>query len=244
LVGHWQLDGNANDSTKNGYDGTVNGATWVSGVRGNALSFDGIDDYVNVGHHDLLDPASTQQLTIAAWVKIPSYQALNSSILFGIVGKANSPFRDNGSYVFGIVNSNVASDQGKLRFGVCYDGLHWQDVYSTSVVPLDKWVNVAVTHDALNTTSIYVNGILDSSSNAITQDFQINADQPFRIGHTNSYSDYFYGQMNDVRFYNQALGAADVAALTPEPSTFVVLGGAAVGLFGYGWRRRKTAKGN
>ena len=43
LVGHWSLDEGtgsvANDRSGNGNHGTVNGATWVDGRHGMALSF-------------------------------------------------------------------------------------------------------------------------------------------------------------------------------------------------------------
>ncbi len=46
LVGEWHFDGDAKDSSGNGNDGTVYGATFVDGKFGKALSFDGMDDYV------------------------------------------------------------------------------------------------------------------------------------------------------------------------------------------------------
>jgi hypothetical protein len=46
LVGEWHFDGDAKDSSGNGNDGTIYGATFVEGKFGKALSFDGVDDYV------------------------------------------------------------------------------------------------------------------------------------------------------------------------------------------------------
>ena len=52
LVGGWHFDEGsgsvAKDSSGNGNDGTIHGATWVDGKFGKALSFDGEDDYVSV----------------------------------------------------------------------------------------------------------------------------------------------------------------------------------------------------
>src|SRR5574341_1409887 len=42
LVGEWHFDGDANDSSGNGNNGTIYGATFVQGVSGQALSFDGV----------------------------------------------------------------------------------------------------------------------------------------------------------------------------------------------------------
>jgi polysaccharide biosynthesis transport protein len=53
LVGHWKLDESsgttASDSSGNDNAGTLaNGSVWTAGKIGNALSFDGVNDYVNV----------------------------------------------------------------------------------------------------------------------------------------------------------------------------------------------------
>ena len=49
IVAWWPGDGNANDFVEN-HNGTLwNGATWASGIVGQAFSCDGLDDCVNVG---------------------------------------------------------------------------------------------------------------------------------------------------------------------------------------------------
>tara|TARA_B100000767_G_scaffold81987_1_gene78931 strand:- start:946 stop:1185 length:240 start_codon:yes stop_codon:yes gene_type:complete len=48
LVGYWPFSGNANDSSGNNLNGTVNGAVLTEDRFGNsssAFNFDGIDDY-------------------------------------------------------------------------------------------------------------------------------------------------------------------------------------------------------
>ena len=73
LVGLWHFDGDANDSSgvipPNG--GTlynfVSPCCWVMGKFGNALSFDGSDDYVEVASPNNLDIANA--ITVQAWIK-------------------------------------------------------------------------------------------------------------------------------------------------------------------------------
>ena len=36
------------DSSGNGNNGTIYGATWTDGISGTALTFNGVDDYVEV----------------------------------------------------------------------------------------------------------------------------------------------------------------------------------------------------
>jgi hypothetical protein len=69
LVGYWPFNGNANDESGNGNNGTVNGATLTAdrnGVANKAYSFDGVNNYIssNIG--------SINNVTIALWYN-PSY---------------------------------------------------------------------------------------------------------------------------------------------------------------------------
>ncbi len=63
----------AADSTGNGNTGTLqNGPTWVAGQSGQAVSFDGTDDYVSLGTGSLLNVASSGAFILSAWVRRPS----------------------------------------------------------------------------------------------------------------------------------------------------------------------------
>ncbi len=69
LVGYWPFNGNANDQTPNGNNGTVNGATLTTDRFGNnnsAYSFDGISNYITVMDNNVFN---MQNFTISTWVK-------------------------------------------------------------------------------------------------------------------------------------------------------------------------------
>ena len=54
--------------------------------------------------------------------------------------------------------------------------------------------------------------------------------------------DFAVGYGSDGNFFNDTTSlAATIAVVTPEPSTFTLLGLSALGLLGYGWRRKKRA---
>src|SRR5690606_35060910 len=74
IIGWWKLNGNAQDSSGNDYHGTVNGATPTTGQDGSsnsAYSFDGVDDYVNVGKPSLIG-GLTNEYSVSAWISISS----------------------------------------------------------------------------------------------------------------------------------------------------------------------------
>lgn len=64
----------ANDSTSNGNDGTVSGATsGAIGKIGEAYDFDGSNDKIDLGEIDSFNTPNTQtELTISAWIKADS----------------------------------------------------------------------------------------------------------------------------------------------------------------------------
>ena len=70
LVGWWSFNEGtgtiAGDSSGNGNTGTINGATWVDGKYGKALSFNGVNNYVEIG--DTLDP-QLSDFTFISWIK-------------------------------------------------------------------------------------------------------------------------------------------------------------------------------
>lgn len=67
-VAHWKLDENSGttvyDASGGGITGTVNGATWDTGELNSALSFDGTNDWVDLGNTGKTDVRS-----LSFWVK-------------------------------------------------------------------------------------------------------------------------------------------------------------------------------
>jgi hypothetical protein len=69
---HYEFEGNTSDSSDNARHGTAVGApVFVAGKLGQAISLDGIDDYVNIdGYKGILADANEQhEFTLAAWIK-------------------------------------------------------------------------------------------------------------------------------------------------------------------------------
>ena len=83
LVGYWPFSGNANDSSGNNLNGTVNGAVLTEDRFGNpssAYSFDGNDDYILVNDDDLLS-FPNNEFTFSFWVN-PTLTQLPASPAF------------------------------------------------------------------------------------------------------------------------------------------------------------------
>ena len=69
LFGWWPFNGNANDESGNGNNGTVNGATLTvdrNGKSNSAYSFDGIDDFIKCSYSG---PSGNSDVTVTFWTK-------------------------------------------------------------------------------------------------------------------------------------------------------------------------------
>jgi hypothetical protein len=93
LVGWWWFNEGsgttAHDSSMYGNDGTLmNGPQWVAGYFGNALKFDGTDDYVTVPHNESL--CVSTGVSVMAWVNMPRYEFPGGGYQ-GIISKGNAP---------------------------------------------------------------------------------------------------------------------------------------------------------
>jgi len=217
LVGYWEFDENtgniASDSALDN-DGTINGAAWTSGVLGGALSFNGTSDYILVPDADDLDPVTTQEITITAWIKMPTYQASGNRV-FTILAKLGNGY-DLGNYTFNVANQYETAVEGRVSFQVYSPPpVYWQTAYSYSSIPLNQWVHVAVTHDLNQNTKFYINGVLEPAhpySMLISQNI-INSSDPVSIGWQMMYSGYFNGQIDNLRLYNKALTSTEIQLL-------------------------------
>ncbi len=70
LVAYYPFNGNAVDATKNGYNGTVIGATLTSdrfGNRNSAYLLNGVDNYISINDAPALK--LTNELSLIAWIK-------------------------------------------------------------------------------------------------------------------------------------------------------------------------------
>ena len=111
LVADYHFDGDANDSSGNENNGTIyGGAAFVDGVSGQALSFDGVDDYVNVSDAPTLD--LTTALTIEAWINPEVFPQ-----------EGGAPILAKGTGGGGEVYGFDFPSLGNLRFYVWYGGL-------------------------------------------------------------------------------------------------------------------------
>jgi len=143
LVGLWHFDEGvgtiASDSSGNGNDGTlVNDPQWVTGMFGNALSFDGVNDYVEIANDPNLNIA---QGTWEAWIKF--------NVLPSVAGHPMNPLaKANQYWIHGSLNdpdSGYTTDAIVVKVRV--EGTRYCAKTSSNFITAGEWYHVAGTYD-------------------------------------------------------------------------------------------------
>ena len=189
LVGYWSFDEGtgttAYDASWNGNNGILyNSPQWIDGKKGNALQFDGVDDYVLVSGS--LYSGNTD-FTVEAWVKAND----NNKRKIWWSNNGYVEMHDNGQWRMSIYHSgNNADDEGgSYNVGQWY---HAVVVYTSSQKTGRLYV------DGVKLLEDGATGDLSYSSNVIIGDYP-------------SASNYeFNGTMDEVKIYNRALSAEEV----------------------------------
>jgi len=181
----------ATDASGQGNHGTVVGQPqWVAGVDGSAIFFDGMNDYVSAQKSLLSDLA---QFTIACWIKTDMSSADRS----GLVGQ-------NDCVEYGFVSPDTLQiwtpGGGSLDYTWPYDDTDWH--------------HVATVADGVSLT-IYLDGRSVATGGTATANYGAST-FPLNIagnGVFDAMGNAFLGQLDDVRVYNRALSAEELAGL-------------------------------
>jgi Concanavalin A-like lectin/glucanases superfamily/Secretion system C-terminal sorting domain len=212
LIVHYPFNGNALDSSGNGYDATLIGPTLTTGPQNqpnSAYNFDGVDDFIY--RDSIIDIADQSAISISACFFVDTIETLNnhSGINFGkkTTGQISLRIRTNDFKRFQAVigdpfeinRTEVTSSQ--LNYGQWY---HLVGVFQDQNVQL--WLNGV---DQGNFTSW---GDGAKFSELVDPD-------SLRIGLSFVDSDidrFFDGKIDNVRIYNRVLNGEEINELYKE----------------------------
>ena len=211
LVSSWQGEGNAFDPFGGNNGLALGGVGYATGKVGQAFSFNGANQYVQIPASTGLNPVGS--FSIEAWI-----YPLPVSGAQVIVGKwgDTADLSNERSYILVVVPGAA------LQFDISDAANQWnggfQVLQSTNnAVPFNAWSHVAATYNqSTGTRQLFLNGALlaQRTDAPITI---MNAPNPISIGAavygTGDVGDYFSGRIDEVSFYNQALTGAQVGAL-------------------------------
>lgn len=200
LVGWWKFDETtgrlARDSSGKNRDGSLvsySSATdqWSRGPVGNALSFDGKDDNVDLGNF-----IWGGECSVAGWVKMDSESSWSRILEFGDRDGKNNVLIANADEFTTFRFENWIEDSNQVS--------STRDFWK-----LREWIHFACMVDSKGTTTVYKNGNLSFREDHSPTSSTYRSNQ--FLGKSNwSESAYFHGQMDDFRIYDRALSDVEV----------------------------------
>ncbi len=201
LVAHYPFNGNSNDESGNGNDGTVNGATLTTDRFGNAssaYSFDGVDDNI------IINPISnfpSTEITASFWMLSSdtthlgtplSYASSTAENMFLVVDYKN----------FEINVNNVSSDD----IGVSANDGTWRHI---AVTWKSLGGEVIVYKDGLLSFS----GTLSAGASMENGGSLVFGQEQDIVGGGFQSNQAFIGVLDDIRIYNRVLTEREIQQL-------------------------------
>jgi hypothetical protein len=196
------FNGNANDTSGNGHDGIVHGATLTSDRFGNtnsAYSFDGVDDFIEI------------PLSFDSGVNCFSFHTF---VLLDVVGEHIDVFHlgnNGGEISLAYTDADMA-----MRFGVkLSDG--WYDTLQ-EVMESGRWYSIAGVYMKGSKLKLYVDGVLIEEQDVPNLFMFIYPPLKSTIGCTDYGFKVFHwqGKIDDCRFYSHALTDIEIGYLFHE----------------------------
>jgi hypothetical protein len=204
LIGYWSFEdvlwnGTVYDNSSYGNDGMmVNFAKskgtnhTVEGYYGQAIEFDGIDDYVYLASEAII--ANLAEYSIDLWVK------------FGALGGEIAVYDESiGAGTVSRIKKN-ASDH--LEFSLLTGGT-WYRTNNSDTVVLDTWYHVVATLSSAG-MKLYIDGVEKGANpNTVPSDGAIVNSWIGRFGQAGH---YLNGTVDEVRLYSRALSPEEINA--------------------------------
>jgi hypothetical protein len=180
------------------YNGTlVNGATYGTGIINQGFSFDGVNDYVNLGNSSIWD-YGTNDFSISIWC----YWKTNtlSDPILGVSGYNNT---DGGFSLYATTSEKLTlwyRNSGTFQIGGTSDG----------TFTINNW-NHVVLRRTNNTIDLFINNVKYTISTTFTDSLG-NSTASTRIGN-NGYGLYFVGILDELASFNRSLSDVEVTEL-------------------------------
>ena len=209
LVGWWPFNGNANDESGNGNNGSNNGATLTTdrnGVVDKAYSFDGINDIIDLGSSVGLN-SIIQNFSISYWIKDSSISDNSMVIACFSSGSAGAGWR---------YHSAIRGDSVDTRF-MRADNITWaSNITPQNSIQLNSWANIIITRNN-SSLSTFKNGNLISQS--IVANVPVHSTSTMattKIGvnwPSLPNTEFFSGKIDDIGIWDRALTTCEILDL-------------------------------
>jgi len=200
LVAYYPFNGNANDESGNGNNGTINGATLTTdrnGTPNSAYYFDGISNYISILDNPNINVQASQSFSISFWAK---HDAYNNAIY--MISKYKGSFGEP-SYAIGTGS-----------YGDSYSWFEFtpsNGIENRGNIDLNNpnWHNITTVFKSGISVTIYVDGVLDISKPTTYTGSIINL-RNLTIGCGSNLAQFYKGSIDEIKIYNRALTDSEI----------------------------------
>lgn len=198
---------------------TVSGSYGSGGGNSPALYFDGSNDYASIKNMHYDQKGEIPNLTVSAWVKLPSNGGGWSVVDF-----------DRSEYytcAVGIANGNVTAEGDRVAFHTAAENSYIHDMWGNTSIRDGEWHHVVWVYNSseVNEKKIYVDGELDKEMSAYPTNerlgYQGRARRYGFLGdgseagsyNSNRNNQYYRGYMDEVSIWHKSFPANEISLL-------------------------------
>lgn len=225
LIGYWSFDENTfntvPDESGNGNDGLIYGAINIDGISVNALYFDGIDDYVDVGN----DVSLKNELpaTISCWIKINDIDSSEDYVIYE---------NDKWLYPMGYYGYRMKIHFPDRLIKIAYgDGGNGgpedrRGRFSATTLDSNTWYHVVGRINGPTEMDIYINGEKDNGDYGIGYGDSLAYSNSSAYISQNGFFNHFYnGALDELRVYDRLLEDNEVLDLFQDSfKNYLIIG--------------------
>jgi hypothetical protein len=201
LAGHWTFDEKDTDAKEakdalGGHHGTIMGKPEiVEGKVGEALKFNGAEDYVVIG-----PVTEGQDLTYALWIKVEELPGQSQVVIWDDDSNGGGD-----SWIQLMTDGTLQTQRGGDGFGV---------FSSKTPINLGEWTHITFVSDEANDEKVmYLNGKRDAESGGLITTRTNVSHVVIAVGHDGANfinAQYFEGAIDEVAIYLRALSEEEI----------------------------------
>lgn len=199
LKAYYPFSGNAADSSGNGLNGTVTGATLTTNRFANpssAYNFAG-SNYISVPNNSLLNTGD--ELSVSVWVNLA-----NSVTNQKVIGKTDISF----------VNGFILGVQSGQIYPEVWNSAGTRYTMSTGTISSNVWTHLCITYANSLYLKAYINGVIIDSVPVAALPVGANTDAlVIGIAPWNLLNFPVAGKIDDIRIYSREINRDEVMAL-------------------------------
>ncbi len=204
LIAYYKFDGNVNDSSGNGYNGTNYSGTFETGRVGNAIHFNGTTQYAELGNFKV-----PEIFTVTMWVK--NERIATNECIIGkntsaggnqlLIGEYNSKLGTN-------INASATTDVGVKTLGYQFIAVTFEKISSTQ------------THVMFYKDMVLIG---DYISTGLVGDTSVG--KVWAVGmewDSSTKSDFYQGSIDELAFFEGALDETEIQSLYDQADTKLI----------------------